>query len=219
MSAAQQEAFLARFPVSRETLDRLETHRALLGQWAARINLIGPSELAQYWTRHALDSAQLLQHAPEARRWVDLGSGAGFPGLVLACLLAGVAGADVLLIEPSQKRAAFLREAVRATGAPARVLALRAEEALQSPTDCDVVTARALAPLDRIIELAQPILARGAVGLFPKGADAEAELAGARGRWSFQARLFPSISDPRGRIVRLEGVARVPIDEPDGSSR
>lgn len=219
MSRADQEAFTSQFPVSREALERLETHRVLLSQWAPRINLIGPSELAHYWTRHALDCAQLLRHAPEARRWVDLGSGAGFPGLVVACLLADVEGAAVVLIEPNQKRAAFLREAVRATGAPARVIADRAETALQTPPDCDVVTARAVAPLERIIELAQPILARGAVGLFPKGADAEAELAEARGRWSFQARLFPSLSDPRGRIVRLEGVARVPNDEPGGPPR
>lgn len=219
MNSAEQEAFKARVPVPPETLERLEAHRALLSRWAARINLVGPAELAHYWTRHALDSAQLVAHAPEARRWVDLGSGAGFPGLVVACLLAGVEGAVVLLIEPSQKRAAFLREAVRATGAPARVIAATAESALQSPPDCDVVTARALAPLERIIELAHPILARGAVGLFPKGADAEAELAEARGRWSFQAQLLPSLSDPRGRIVRLEGVVRVPNDKPDGSFR
>lgn len=201
-------------PVSRETLVRLEAHRALLAQWAPRINLVGPGQLEEYWTRHALDSAQLLLHAPEARRWVDLGSGAGFPGLVLACCLADRPGAEVLLIEPNQKRAAFLREAIRATGAPAKVLACKAEEAVERVRDCEIVTARALASLARITELAHPILSRGAVGLFLKGADAEAEIAEARRLWSFRASLASSLSDPRGRIVRLEGVARVPNDEP-----
>lgn len=212
-AAALQSAL----PVSRETVQRLEAHRALLAEWAPRINLIGPLELPQYWTRHALDSAQLLLHAPDAVRWVDLGSGAGFPGLVLACCLAERPGASVLLVEPNHKRAAFLREAIRATGAPAQVLPHRVEAVLAQAADCEVVTARALAPLARIIELAHPILERGAVGVFLKGADADAELAEARGRWSFQARLFPSLSDLHGRIVRVEGVARVPVD--DGSLR
>lgn len=200
--------------VSRETLQRLEAHRRLLAQWAPRINLVGPGQLEDYWTRHALDSAQLLHHAPQALRWVDLGSGAGFPGLVLACCLAERPGAEVLLIEPNQKRAAFLREAVRATGAPAKVLAVKAEEAMIQAVGAEIVSARALASLARIIELAHPILTPGAVGLFLKGADAEAEIAEARRHWSFQASLAPSLSDPRGRIVRLEGVARVPYVQP-----
>ena len=191
-------------PVSRETLDRLEAHRALLSQWASRINLIGPGELAHYWIRHALDSAQLILHAPEARAWVDLGSGAGFPGLVVACCLAERPGAEVVLIEPNQKRAAFLREAIRATAAPARVIAAKAEEAVGDLADCDAVTARALASLARITELAHPILSRGATGLFLKGADAEAELAAARLHWPLEASLAPSLSDPTGRIVRLK---------------
>jgi len=200
--------------VPRETLERLEAHRALLAQWAPRINLVGPGQIEEYWTRHALDSAQLILHAPEAARWADLGSGAGFPGLVVACCLAERPGAQVLLIEPNQKRAAFLREAIRVTGAPAKVLACKAEEAVDAAGDCQIVTARALASLARITELAQAILTRGAVGLFLKGADAETELAEARRQWTFQASLAPSLSDPRGRIVRLEGVARVRNDQP-----
>ena len=201
-------------PVSRETLERLEAHRALLAQWAPRINLVGPGQVGEYWTRHALDCAQLILHAPEARRWVDLGSGAGFPGLVVACCLAERPGSEVLLIEPNQKRAAFLREAIRVTGAPARVLAKKAEEAASEALDCEIVTARALASLARITELAQAILMRGAVGLFLKSADVESEVTEARRLWSFRASLAPSLSDPRGRVVRLEGVARVPNDEP-----
>ena len=141
-------------PVPRETVERLEAHRRLLAQWAPRINLIGPNELAHYWRRHALDCAQLILHAPGARRWIDLGSGAGFPGLVVACCLADQPGVEVALVEPNPKRVAFLREAIRATGAPARVVPAKAEE-LPAAVEADVLTARALAPLERITESAK----------------------------------------------------------------
>lgn len=205
------EQLLRDVPVPRGTAARLEKHRELLAIWAARINLIGPQELSHYWHRHALDSLQLLAHAPHAARWIDLGSGAGFPGLVLACGLAEQDGAQVWLVEPSTKRAAFLREAIRATAAPARVLAIRAEDVCLDEHDPPIITARALAPLDRIIHSASAMFARGAVGLFLKGADAEQEIAHARRNWIFTASLSPSLSDPRGRIVRLEGVAPCPI--------
>lgn len=204
------EDLLSTVPVPRETVARLAAHRALLAVWAGKINLIGPQELAHYWRRHALDSLQLLQHAPGASRWIDLGSGAGFPGLVLACGLAQRPDANVLLVEPNPKRAAFLREAIRATAAPARVVALRAEEIVLEEGEAPIITARALAPLPRIIHSACAMFARGAIGLFLKGADAEAEIAQARRDWGFTASLAPSLSDPRGRIVRLEGVAPCP---------
>ncbi len=204
------ENLLKAVPVPRETVVRLAAHRALLESWAPRINLIGPQELAHYWRRHALDSLQLLLHAPDALHWVDLGSGAGFPGLVLACGLFGRADAEVRLIEPNAKRAAFLREAIRATGAPARVLAVRAETIALDGRQTPIITARALAPLPRIIHSAAAMFARGAVGLFLKGADVEIEIALARRSWEFTASLAPSLSDPRGRIVRLEGVAPCP---------
>jgi 16S rRNA (guanine527-N7)-methyltransferase len=201
------ENFLSDLAVSRETGARLERHLALLAAWSGKMNLIGPRELDEYWRRHALDSAQLVRHAPGALRWADLGAGAGFPGLVIACCLAGREGADVALIEANQRKAAFLREAVSATGAPARVIAGRAETA---PMDsCQVVTARAFAPLSRIIEHAKPHLDRGAVGLFLKGEDAAAELAEASKRWALKADILPSLSDPRGRIVRVEGAQLV----------
>jgi 16S rRNA (guanine527-N7)-methyltransferase len=195
--------FVAELGVSRETGERLERHRALLAAWAGRVNLVGPAELALYWRRHALDSAQLIGHAPGAVRWADLGSGAGFPGLVIACCLAEQAGADVVLIEANQRKAAFLREAIRATGAPARVIAARVEAIAAEP--CEVVTARAFAPLWRIIGHAKPWLDRGALGLFLKSEDVEAELAEARKRWALDVSILPSLSDPRGRIVRVEG--------------
>ena len=204
------EDLLRAVPVPRETLVRLEKHRALLAAWAPKINLIGPHEIGQYWRRHALDSLQLLLHARGAGRWIDLGSGAGFPGLVLACGLIDRPGAEVVLIEPNPKRAAFLREAQRATGAPARVLAIKGENHAPDEREMPIITARALAPLERIIHNHAAMFARGATGLFLKGAEAEQEIAQARHRWDFTASLEPSLSDPRGRIVRLEGVAPCP---------
>jgi 16S rRNA (guanine527-N7)-methyltransferase len=201
------ENFNADMAVSRETAARLEAHLELLRAWSGRMNLVGPTALAEYWRRHALDSAQLIRHAPEALRWVDIGSGAGFPGLVIGCLLADRAGAEVALVEANQRKAAFLREAVRATGAAARVIAERIETV--AADDRAVVTARAFAPLSRIIEHAKPWLDRGAVGLFLKGEDAEAECAEARKSWALDVQILPSLSDPRGRIVRVEGASLV----------
>jgi 16S rRNA (guanine527-N7)-methyltransferase len=194
--------------VSRETREALETHLKLLEAWAARVNLVGPGQLAAYWRRHALDSAQLTTLVPGARRWVDLGSGAGFPGLVVACCLKGVEGASVDLVEANSKKAAFLREAVRATDAPARVLAIRAEELPDRSESYEVITARAFAPLRRIIDLAAPILSRGAIGLFLKGEGAEAELRDAETRWALTYKVLPSLSDPGGRIVWVDGAIR-----------
>jgi 16S rRNA (guanine527-N7)-methyltransferase len=196
--------------VSRETTERLSTHLRLLRLWAPRINLVGPSELEHYWRRHALDCAQLQRIEPDALRWIDLGSGAGFPGLIVACMLAETPGAQVDLVEPNQKRVAFLREAVRETGAPARVLPVKAEDAATADAAYDVVTARAFAPLPRIIASAKPILDRGARGLFLKGAEFRIELAAAvQEGWRFKVEEFASMSDPAGRVLRIEGVARV----------
>ncbi len=216
-----RENFERDLAVSRETSERLLTHLKLLQTWAPRLNLVGPGQLDGYWQRHALDCGQLVLHAPEALRWVDLGSGAGFPGLVIACLLAGREGALVTLVESNHKKAAFLREAIRETGAPARVAAMRVEDVLrveegaQERETYEVCTARAFAPLARIIETAEPILSRGAVGLFLKGSDAAAELAEAQRRWEFDSvQTLPSLSDPSGRIVRLEGAKRVGSNAP-----
>lgn len=204
-----RDDFLWQTGVSHETSEQLETHRRLLELWSKRINLIGPRELEHYWRRHALDSAQLVKLEPDALRWVDLGSGAGFPGLVVACLLAGRAGALVDLVEISPKRVAFLREAIRETGAPARVLDCDVAELAGRDDVYDVVCARAFAPLPRIISSAKPILDRGARGLFLKGADYRAELAAsAEAGWKLRVELTPSASDPEGRILRIEGAER-----------
>jgi 16S rRNA (guanine527-N7)-methyltransferase len=195
--------------VSRETIGRLETHRRLLAEWSERMNLVGPKELDLFWRRHALDSAQLLQHAPEARRWVDLGAGAGFPGLVVAAFLAGQDGAAVHLVESTGKKASFLRAVVEAAALPAQVFHQRIEDFGAGQGPYDVVTARALAPLNRLIAYAKPILDRGAIGLFHKGADVDAELAAATdvlNGGAYQADVLESLSDPRGRIVRVSRV-------------
>ena len=198
--------------VSRETVERLEAHRRLLADWSSRMNLMGPKELEpdRYWRRHVLDCAQLVRIAPEARRWADLGAGAGFPGLIVACLLADQPGAAIHLVESTGKKARFLEEAVGAIGLPARVFNLRIEEFGAGEGAYDVVTARALAPLLRILEHAKPILDRGAQGLFHKGADTDAELAAAKNALNggaYRADVLESLSDPRGRIVRIRKAA------------
>ena len=195
--------------VSRETLTRLETHRRLLAEWSDRMNLVGPKELDLFWSRHALDSAQVLQLAPTAKRWVDLGSGAGFPGLILAAFLAEQPDTSVHLVESTGKKARFLEAVAEEAGLPVRVFNLRIEAFRAGQGRYEVVTARALAPLPRLIAYAKPILDRGATGLFHKGADLDAELAAAKGILGgvYQADVLESLSDPRGRIVR---VTRVP---------
>ena len=193
--------------VSQETFERLETHRRLLVEWSERMNLVGPKELDAYWSRHALDSAQLIKLVPEtALRWVDLGSGAGFPGLTLACFLAERPGGSMQLVESIGKKAAFLRAVSEEAGLPVKVFNQRIEDFGAGEGRYDVVTARALAPLNRLIPYAKPILDRGAIGLFHKGADLDAELAAATDvldGGAFRADVLESMSDPRGRIVRV----------------
>jgi 16S rRNA (guanine527-N7)-methyltransferase len=196
--------------VSRETIARLETHRRLLAEWSERMNLVGPKELEAFWSRHALDSAQLLQLAPQAKSWVDLGSGAGFPGLVIAAFLADQPGASVHLVESTGKKAAFLRAVAEEAGLPVTVFHDRIEAFGAGQRPYDVVTARALAPLSRLIPYAKPILDRGAQGLFHKGADLDAEMAAANDALlggAVQADVLESLSDPRGRIVRITKAA------------
>jgi 16S rRNA (guanine527-N7)-methyltransferase len=199
------EGFAAIFPVSRETLSRLEAYAALLGRWSARINLVGRDTLADLWRRHILDSAQLRPFVPgSARNLIDLGSGAGFPGLVLAIL--GVSGVE--LVEADNRRSAFLREAARITRADATIRPCRIQ--VVPPHPADVVTARACAPLDRLLDLAEPFLASDSICLFPKGERVEEELTLAHKRWKMKVSVEQSLSDRRGVILRLQQVAREP---------
>jgi 16S rRNA (guanine527-N7)-methyltransferase len=225
--------FAAAFNTSREAVDRLAIYEKLLRQWQRTINLVAPSTLDAVWHRHFADSAQLLPLAPGAQTWVDLGSGAGFPGLVVAILIAdegqrrhgirplardlssaadAAEGSDpathrVTLIESNARKCAFLREVARQTGISARVavdiLSTRIEVAatqasLQGP---DVVSARALAPLDKLVSLAAPLFTSPTVGLFLKGRDAATELKAAEKMWDFNAELVPSRTEPDARIV------------------
>ena len=193
---------LAMFVVSRETAVRLDRFVTLLLDWQDRINLIASSTVPVLWTRHVADSLQLLALAPQARRWADLGSGAGFPGLVIACALADSLPAEVHLVESNKKKAAFLREAVRVTGAPAIVHAERSDDFIKKiGGPIDIATARALAPLPKLLAIAYPLLKRGAKGLFPKGQDVDAELTEAAKCWTIQASLVPSRTDPKSRVI------------------
>jgi 16S rRNA (guanine527-N7)-methyltransferase len=192
-------------PVSRETLTQLEAYAELLTRWSTRINLVGRDTIADVWRRHILDSAQLRAFVPErARGMIDLGSGAGFPGLVLAIL--GVPGVE--LVEADSRKCAFLREAVRITQTAATIRPCRIEAVPRHPVD--IVTARACAPLDRLLSLAEPFLAPGSECLFLKGERVEEELTLARKHWTIPVSAHRSRSDPRGVVLRLQQVAREP---------
>ena len=168
--ADDRRAALRLVPVSRETEDRLAIFVELLDRWRHKTNLISNSTFPSVWTRHIADSAQLIALAPEAKRWVDMGSGAGFPGLVIAIQLADVPGAIVHCIESDGRKCAFLREAARATGAAAAIHPVRVEAIEpESLGTVDAVTARAFAPLPLTLKLARPWMARGAIAVFPRG--------------------------------------------------
>jgi 16S rRNA (guanine527-N7)-methyltransferase len=171
----------------------------------AVMNLVGPDTIADVWNRHIFDSAQLLDLVDEAATWADLGAGAGFPGLVLAILLKERADSHVWLVDSLGKRCRFLQETVDALSLRATVVNGRAED---QRIKVDVVTARALAPMDRLLGYAQPYLQRGAQGLFLKGEKAEVELIEARKVWQFDSSLSVSRSDPRGRIVSVRSLRR-----------
>jgi len=234
------EDFRAAFHVSRETCARLATYEGLLRQWQRAVNLVGPSTLNAIWHRHFADSAQLLALVPSPRSWVDLGSGPGFPGLVVAILLAEPSRhfadpsapsplhrlgegalrspaqrpepARITLIESNARKCAFLREVVRQTGLASSVsvdiLSTRIETAatqgsLPAP---DVVSARAVAPLDKLLALAAPLFASSTVGLFLKGRDAAAELEAAEKLWNFRSELVPSRTEHDARIVVIRNL-------------
>ena len=205
MLEAEQQAFRARANASAEQVADLEAFRLRLVEANAVMNLVGPDSLPDFWNRHVWDSAQLLDIAPEAKSWADLGAGAGFPGLVLSIMLKGRDGAHVWLIDSLAKRCRFLREVVDALSLPATVIVGRAEA--QTVT-CDIVTARAVAPMEKLLGYAQPYFQRGAQGLFLKGGRAESELIEARKSWHFEAELAPSQSDVRGRIVTIRSLRR-----------
>lgn len=215
-----------RHAVSRETFARLEAIAGLLEKWQRTINLVAPATLPEVWSRHIGDSLQLINHVGEKPlRWADLGSGGGFPGLVVAAVLAERPGSEMHLVESDTRKAAFLREAARHAGLPVSVHAARIEQVAEKlAPGTDVVSARALAPLPKLLDLAAPFLAAGAIGLFPKGRDAERELTDALGSWTLDHELHPSVSDAHGRILlvkrarRKDAAAPAPSAPSDGEA-
>ncbi len=189
--------------VSRETRDRLACLVGLLLRWNARINLIGGSAPAEeIWRRHIANSLQLAPLMGTAARAMDLGSGAGFPGLVLAL----ATGVPFTLVEADRRKAAFLREAARLTRAPVLVHPGRIGSARLDPAP--LITARALAPISQLLEYAEPLLAQGGVCLFPKGASGEQELTAAAAGWQMVVQRVPSRTAPRSTIFRISEIAR-----------
>lgn len=198
-------------PVSRETAERLDRFVALLLDWQARINLIAPSTVPEVWTRHIADSLQLLEvipgAKPNAKIWVDFGSGGGFPAIPIACALAEMPGEQIHLVESNAKKAAFLREAIRLLHLPAQVHNERVENFGESWSEqVDVVTARALAPLKTLCDQAFPLISKGAIGLFLKGQDVDAELTEASKYWTLEASTVPSKTSPTGCIVVIRSL-------------
>lgn len=190
-------------PVSRETFDRLVEFEQVFQKWNRSINLAAPSTLYDVWRRHILDSAQLARIAPKASRWVDLGSGGGFPGLVIAFLLAERDDASIDLIESNRKKASFLQAIVGQFALPARIIARRIDDSYPLVSAPQIVTARALAPLSALLDLAAPWLTTGARGLFHKGRDYRAEVAESTQRWSFDLVEHASVTDAHGVILEL----------------
>jgi 16S rRNA (guanine527-N7)-methyltransferase len=193
--------------VSRETWERLERFVALLLEWQQTRNLIAASTIPNIWTRHVADSLQLLDLAPGAKIWVDFGSGGGFPGLVLACALADREGARVHLVESTAKKCMFLQAVTDDLALPADIHCQRVEEFIPAfPHKADAVTARAVAPMPKLLGMAFPLLKRGGIGLFLKGQDVGSELTEAAKYWKIKHKLVPSRTDERARIVVVEGL-------------
>ena len=240
LSADRQNA-LAMFNVSRETIARLDRFVALLLAWQHRTNLISPSTIPSLWTRHVADSLQLLQlaeaprsyppqHAGEDKSiyppprageariggvWLDLGSGGGFPGIVIACALAEAPGGRIHLVESNMKKASFLREAVRETKVPGIVHAARIETLVPVlGAAADYVTARALAPLPDLFEMIAPFLKKGAKAFLPKGQDLDIELTKATKHWNIEAESVPSKTSKAGRILIVHALSRRTLPSP-----
>jgi 16S rRNA (guanine527-N7)-methyltransferase len=199
---AVQTLLMSDYGVSRETIERFLAYQAILTKWAPRINLVGASTLGSFWDRHILDSAQILPLArPDAKSWVDFGSGAGFPGLVIAALVQPLDGAQVTLIESSTKRCGFLREAARAMQVQVDIVNDKLENV--KPRPVDIITARAFTALDRLLAYAEPWQGPQTQALFPKGEEVSSELAQASTNWLFKSTIHPSLSDARGCIIEI----------------
>jgi 16S rRNA (guanine527-N7)-methyltransferase len=197
--------------VPRETWMALEPFVAALERWQAKTNLVAPTTLPELWTRHIADSLQLLPLAPAgALTWIDLGSGGGFPAIPVAAALKQRPGFHMHLVESVQRKAAFLREAIRLLHLPATMHNLRIEQLPVAAFGghAEVLSARALAPLTELFAWAQPLFGEGTVALFPKGQDVAVELEHASRYWDYEAELIPSVTERRASIVRVTRLAR-----------
>ncbi len=203
-----REQFARDFGVSRETLDKFDLYHTLLLQWQKAVNLVAPSTLGEIWLRHFADSAQLLALAPDAKRWADLGSGAGFPGMVIAILMANQEDRSVHLFESNGRKCAFLAEVARKTAVRVRIHEGRIEATAARAGPFDVVCARALAPLSDLLALAGPLLGEGSLALFLKGREAAEEIRQAEAVWSFRWKTHASRTDSHGQIVEIGHLIR-----------
>ena len=199
-------------PVSRETSERLEIYVSLLRKWSRSINLVAPSTLPEVWKRHVADSLQIYSLSPGPQRWLDIGSGGGFPGIVTAILMAEVGDGWVDLVESNQKKAAFLRQALAQTSARGAVHAVRIERIQGGPADYQCVSARALADLATLLSLSSPWLTKGAVGWFQKGRDYRIEIDNARRSWRFDLVEHQSRVEEDSVVLQISNLQPVTCD-------
>ena len=199
---------LADLSVSRETIERLKIYEALIQKWNPRINLVSKRSLDTLWSRHIQDSAQLYGFAGDAPGWVDLGSGGGFPGIVVAIIAMEFhPERQITLIESDTRKATFLRTALRETGSKAKVIATRIESA--EPQHAEILSALALSDLSSLLAFAEMHMADSGTALFPKGATWKNEVEAARAQWSFNLEAITSLTEPEAAILKIQGVARV----------
>jgi 16S rRNA (guanine527-N7)-methyltransferase len=202
------EALLERLNVSRETLDRLKIFEQVLLKWNPKINLVSRNSLDDLWTRHIIDSVQVFRCVSSPNHWVDMGSGGGLPGVIVAIMAAEESpDTKVTLIESDQRKSAFLRTAARECGAKLTVISKRIEQA--DPQNADVLSARALADLSLLLEFSERHLSPTGTALFPKGANWKKEVDNARQRWRFDFEPITSLTEPDAVVLKIEGVARV----------
>lgn len=208
-----REAVLKRLGVSRETTERLDLLAEELVRWQKAMNLVSSTTLDTVWARHIEDSAQIYTLAQGALRWLDLGSGGGFPGLVLGILLRETDHGHIHLVESNARKCSFLRHVARLTGSPVTVHVARIEAVIDRFVSVtDVVTARALAPLPQLLDWTHPLLTTGAVGIFPKGQHLENELTETAKYWNITAEIQPSMTDPDGRLLVVRQASRLLAD-------
>jgi 16S rRNA (guanine527-N7)-methyltransferase len=204
------EELMRVFSVSRETVDRLKIYESALRKWQRAVNLVAPKTLPEIWHRHFADSLQIARLVPaSAKSLVDMGSGGGFPGLVLAALFADTGGPAVTLVESDQRKCAFLRDTARAMEIPVDILSTRIENDanLAALSSVDVVTARALASLDNLLTLVSPYVTDATTCIFMKGRDADREIIEARQRWCFDVYEQTSITDQAAKILVVNRLA------------